>query len=197
MATPRGASAPPTSEAPSPSAPTPTNQQPANTTDKPQPPGSDHAAAAWLRLWQGAELVISDPDAAEAMIRSVASEEVYARPAHYAWVLREPTIYTLIETTIVDAAHRRGELALASGDVAKARWAAEKGLAIVDGQEAMYRMKMKTASDTGDLDGVNAAYREAQRAAESYGYDDEVQPETQELYDALLRSHTSSKSALD
>ena len=117
---------------------------------------------------------------------------VDARPAHYAWLLREPTIYTLIETTIVDAAHRRGELALASGDVAKARRAAEKGLAIVDGQEAMYRLKMKAASDAGDLDGVNAAYREAQRAAESYGYDDEVQPETQELYEALVRLPRSS-----
>lgn len=121
---------------------------------------------------------------------------VDARPAHYAWLLREPTIYTLIETTIVDAAHRRGELALASGDVAKARWAAEKGLAIVDGQEAMYRMKMKAASDAGDLDGVNAAYREAQRAAESYGYDDEVQPETQELYEELTIRERGEASRL-
>ena len=88
---------------------------------------------------------------------------VDARPDHYAWLLREPTIYTLIETTIVDAAHRRGELALAAGNVDKAKWAAEKGLAIVDGQEAMYRMKMQAAADAGDVDAINAAYREAQR----------------------------------
>ncbi len=56
----------------------------------------------------------------------------------------------------------------------------------------MYRMKMKAASDAGDLDGVNAAYREAQRAAESYGYDDEVQPETQELYEELTRRTADS-----
>ena len=111
---------------------------------------------------------------------------VDARPDHYAWLLREPTIYTLIETTIVDAAYRRGELALATGEVDKAQWAAEKGLAIVDGQEAMYRMKMQAAADAGDVDAINAAYREAQRAAESYGYDDEVQPETQELFEHLV-----------
>lgn len=119
---------------------------------------------------------------------------VDARPDHYAWLLREPTIYTLIETTIVDAAHRRGELALAAGNVDKAKWAAEKGLAIVDGQEAMYRMKMQAAADAGDVDAINAAYREAQRAAESYGYDDEVQPETQDLFDQLTRKARQVKA---
>ena len=75
---------------------------------------------------------------------------------------------------------------MATGEVDKAQWAAEKGLAIVDGQEAMYRMKMQAAADAGDVDAINAAYREAQRAAESYGYDDEVQPETQELFEHLV-----------
>ena len=60
-----------------------------------------------------------------------------ASPANYGWLLREPTIYTLIETTLVDAAHRRGELALAAGDSERTDWAARKGLAIVEGQEAM------------------------------------------------------------
>ncbi|MCQ3811831.1 MAG: hypothetical protein KTV68_14890 [Acidimicrobiia bacterium] len=88
-----------------------------------------------------------------------------------------------------------GELALDCGDIDKARWAAEKGLSIVDGQEAMCRMKMKAASDAGDHDGVNAAFREAQRAAESNGYDDEVQPETQELYDEMTSSLRSGSPA--
>ena len=45
----------------------------------------------------------------------------------------------------------------------------------------MYRMKMEAASEAGDLDAVKAAYRQAQRVAESYGFDEEVQPETQAL----------------
>ena len=62
-----------------------------------------------------------------------------ASPSSYAWLLREPTIYTLIETTLVDAAHRCGELALGAGDCDMARWAARKGLTIVEGQESLYR----------------------------------------------------------
>ena len=45
---------------------------------------------------------------------------------------------------------------------------------------------MKAAAEAGDTDGINAAFREAQRAAESYGFDEEVQPETQALYENLV-----------
>ena len=100
-------------------------------------------------------------------------------------LLGEPSIYSLIETTLVDAARRRGELALAVGDVERANWAAQKGLDVVEGQEAMYRMKMEAAAKAGDAEGIKAAYRQAKRAAESYGYDDEVQPETRALYEKL------------
>ena len=118
-----------------------------------------------------------------------------ARADLYDWLLRDPTTYTMIETTLVDAAHRRGQLALAAGDVERANWAAQKGFEIVEGQEAMYRMKMEAASEAGDIDGVNAAYRQAQRAAESYGYDEEVQPETQALFEKLTRGgRTVSRS---
>lgn len=108
-----------------------------------------------------------------------------AAPSAYAWLLGEPTIYTLIETTLVDAAHRCGELALARGDSHFARWAAQKGLTIVEGQESLYRMRMRAAHEAGDRDGIVQAFQEAQRAAESYGYAEEVQPETQALFDQL------------
>ncbi len=140
------------------------------------------AGAAWL-VTEATTVEAAFLDAALSPVEALVA--VDARSAHYAWLLHEPMIYTLIETTVADAAYRRGEIALASGDVVKARWAAEKGLAIVGGQEVMYRMKMKAASDASDLDGVNANYRGAQRVAEPYGYDDEVQPETQELYEGL------------
>lgn len=55
-------------------------------------------------------------------------------------------------------------------------------------------MKMQAAADAGDVDAINAAYREAQRAAESYGYDDEVQPETQDLFDQLTRKARQVKA---
>ena len=49
-------------------------------------------------------------------------------------------------------------------------------------------MRMQAAHDDGDRDGIVQAYREAQRAAESYGYAEEVQPETQALFDQLTGS---------
>ncbi|MGF1596356.1 MAG: hypothetical protein ACFCVK_05405 [Acidimicrobiales bacterium] len=115
-----------------------------------------------------------------------------APPSAYAWLLREPTIYTLIETTLVDAAHRCGELALAAGDCDLARWAARKGLTIVEGQESLYRMRMQAAYEAGDRDGIVQAFQEAQRAAGSYGYAEEVQPEAQELFDQLTSSERAS-----
>ena len=147
----------------------------------------------WSRVEQLVKAAKGKPPADEAAYLDAACELIDghvaadASPANYSWLLREPTIYTLIETTLVDAAHRRGELALASGDPRRADWAAQKGLAIVEGQEAMYRMRMEAASEAGDIDGVNSAYRQAQRAAESYGYDEEVQPETQALFEKLTR----------
>lgn len=109
-----------------------------------------------------------------------------ASPTHYSWLLRDPGTYTQMETALVDAAHRRAELALEAGDVPRANWAARKGLTVVEGQESLHRVRMKAAAEAGDTDGINAAYREAQRAAESYGFDEEVQPETQALYENLV-----------
>jgi hypothetical protein len=108
-----------------------------------------------------------------------------ASPVNYSWLLRDPGTYTQMETALVDAAHRRAELALEAGDIPRAKWAARKGLTVVEGQESLYRMQMRVAAEAGDPDGINAAFREAQRAAESYGFDEEVQPETQALYESL------------
>jgi len=162
---------------------------------------SDEVGLDWHRVEQLIEASKNQPPADEAAYLDAACEMIDghvaadAKPDLYGWLLREPTNYTLIETTLIDAAHRRGQLALGAGDVERANWAAQKGLEIVEGQEAMYRMKMKAASDAGDIDGVNTAYRHAQLAAESYGYDEEVQPETQELHDELTRGSNTAPGA--
>lgn len=162
---------------------------------------SDDVGLDWFRVEQLVAAAKGKSSADEAAYLDAACELIEghvaadASPANYGWLLREPTIYTLIETTLVDAAHRRGQLALAVGDTARADWAARKGLSIVDGQEAMYRLRMEAASEAGDTDGINSAYREARRAAESYGYDEEVQPETQALFEKLTsvgRTHAQN-----
>ncbi len=162
---------------------------------------SDEVGLDWHRVEQLTEASKNQLPADEAAYLDAACEMIDghvaadAKPDLYGWLLREPTNYTLIETTLIDAAHRRGQLALSSGDVERANWAAQKGLEIVEGQEAMYRMKMKAASEAGDVDGVNTAYRHARRAAESYGFDEGVQPETQELYDKLTRAGKHSRDS--
>ncbi|MFN3215298.1 MAG: hypothetical protein ACE367_02260 [Acidimicrobiales bacterium] len=56
---------------------------------------------------------------------------------------------------------------------------------------------MQAAHADGDRDGIVQAHREAQRAAESYGYAEEVQPETLELYERLTGCRGSITGALD
>ena len=155
---------------------------------------SDDVGLDWHRVEHLIAATKEQPPADEAAYLDAACELIDGHVAAdaktdlYGWLLNDPTTYTLIETTLVDAAHRRGQIALAMGDIERATWAAQKGLEIVEGQEAMYRMKMEAASEAGDIDGVNSAYRQARRAAESYGYDEEVQPETQALFEKLTRA---------
>ena len=118
-----------------------------------------------------------------------------AAPIHYAWLLQDPGTYTQMETALVDAAHRRAELALEAGNIPRAEWAARKGLSVVEGQESLHRVRMRAAAEAGDTDGINAAFREAMRAAESYAFDEEVQPETLALYENLTKR--PSKAHLD
>lgn len=164
---------------------------------------SDEVGMDWHRVEALVAAAKGAPEADEIAYLKAACELIDghvaadAPPSAYAWLLREPTIYTLIETTLVDAAHRCGELALAAGDCELARWAARKGLTIVEGQESLYRMRMQAAYEAGDRDGIVQAFQEAQRAAESYGYAEEVQPETQALFDQLTASPGRGRDTAD
>ena len=162
---------------------------------------SDEVGTDWHRAQQlMAEADAATDEAAEAAFLDAACELIAgpigadASPANYSWLLRDVGTYAEIETTLVDAAHRRGELALAAGDTKRANWAARKGLLVVEGQESLYRIQMRAAAEAGNTDGVKSAYREAQLAAESYGYDEELQPETQSLFEALT---SGSRTASD
>ena len=66
-------------------------------------------------------------------------------------------------------------------------------MTIVEGQESLYGMRARAAHEAGDRDGIIQAFQEAQRAAESYGVAEEVQPETQELFDRLTRAVSTNR----
>jgi len=107
-------------------------------------------------------------------------------PRTYNWAY-DHQIVSAIEVAVVDAAHRLAELATEEGDVAEALWATRQGHLATPDHEGLYRDAMRAHARDGDVDGINQAYREAQRAAQSLDPLDEVQPETATLYRDLLR----------
>jgi DNA-binding SARP family transcriptional activator len=103
----------------------------------------------------------------------------------YNWLRDDYDTYSRIETALIDAASRLGELALAVGDTVLARWAANQGLTVVPAHEALYRLLMRAAHQAGDRHGIESAYDNAVRAAETYDPLEEIQDETAHLYHQL------------
>lgn len=148
----------------------------------------------WHRFEQLAKLATNTttPEDEVALLRATL-ELVHGRPMGeapvklYRWFTDDHEIYVRVETAIVDAAYRLGELAIETGDAELARWAAKQGLEAVPGQEALHRIQMKAAAFVGDDHGIETAYRAAMRAAEELSAWEDVQPETEELYATLTR----------
>ena len=112
----------------------------------------------------------------------------------YEWFTDDHEIYIHVETAIVDAAYRLGELAIETENATLAKWAACQGLTAVPGQEALHRIQMKAAALAGDKQGIEDAYRAAMRSAEALSAWEDVQPETDELYATLTRRDRSPKN---
>ncbi len=110
-----------------------------------------------------------------------------AAPRHYSWILDDEEVYTRIETMLTDASYQLGRLAIDASLPDLAWWAAEQALRVVHGQEALYRIQMEAADMGGNRQGVDDAYRAAVRSAQALSEWEEVQPETEELYNKLTR----------
>lgn len=78
-----------------------------------------------------------------------------------------------------------GERALAGGDPDLAKWAADKGLELVPGQEALLRVVMRACAAIGDRFSVEQANRAAVESAEELSLLDEVASETEQLFELL------------
>ncbi|MGI9614606.1 MAG: hypothetical protein ACR2QO_16970 [Acidimicrobiales bacterium] len=104
----------------------------------------------------------------------------------YRWLDDDQPVRTALDTTVVSAAGRLGELAL-NGDRAEvARWAAAQGLVVVPGDEALRRVQMRAAAMLDDRQGVEDAYRAAVEVVEEAASWDGLQPETDALYRQLV-----------
>jgi DNA-binding SARP family transcriptional activator len=111
---------------------------------------------------------------------------------HWMWLRDDPLVYSRVESAIVDAAHRLGGLACEAKLPELARWAADKGLAVVPEQEALYRIQMSAASIAGDEAGLSSVFRQAERSAQNAG--STIQPETETLFGYLVGSSKRRES---
>jgi nucleoid-associated protein YgaU len=146
----------------------------------------------WTRFRSLADAARSATSAQAPTLLRAALELVSARPFEgiaagtYQWAFDEQVV-SAIEVAVVDAANRLAELALESDDPDTAVWAARQGHLVVPDHEGLYRARMRAHAQSGDLDSVEQTFREALRAARAYDALDDVQPETQHLYEALTR----------
>ncbi len=157
---------------------------------------SDEVASDWQRFRRYTAAARTAPPAhAGALLRS-ALELVAGRPFHdvtWQWPFDEQ-IVSDIEVAVVDAAHRLAELAF-DDDPQLAIWATRQGHRVTPDHEGLYRARMRAHAALGDLDGVDQAFREAQRAVHAYDPLDEVQPETGQLYQELTRRQQRARGA--
>lgn len=64
-------------------------------------------------------------------------------------------------------------------------WATRQGHLVTPDHEGLYRARMRAHAALVDLDAVHQAFREAQRAAQAFDALEDVQTETQQLYQEL------------
>lgn len=102
----------------------------------------------------------------------------------YQWAYDEQLV-SVIEVAVIDAAYRLAELALEADDPDLAVWATRQGHLVTPDHEGLYRARMRAHAALGDLDAVHQAFREAQRAAQAFDALEDVQTETQQLYQQL------------
>lgn len=81
-------------------------------------------------------------------------------PGSFDWLVEDPGTYRCIEATLVDAACRLGEIALSTGELERADRSAQRGLLLVPGNEALYRVRLRAAAARRDFDDVDRLYRE-------------------------------------
>ena len=120
---------------------------------------------------------------------------VHGRPfdasAGYEWAFTELHV-AHAERTVVDAAHRLSEVALARDDPSLARWAAEHGLRACPASETLHQDRMRAYAATGDRPGLDASCRDLLHALDADDPTTALQLDTVELYEQLRSRLTLS-----
>ena len=126
--------------------------------------------------------------AALALVRGVPFRDVGG------WAHAEGTA-TAVTALVSDLAHRLATIAMTFGDLDRAAWAIAQGLLASPGCELLVRDRMRVADARGDHAALEAAMRDARRAAEAeQGW---VTPETVQLYERLTHASRSAAAPGD
>ena len=83
-----------------------------------------------------------------------------AAPKAFDWLVEDPSTYRHVETTLVDAACRLAEIGLSAGHPERAERAAQQGLLLVPGHEALYRVRLRVAAGRRDYVEVDRLYQQ-------------------------------------
>ncbi|GJM36928.1 MAG: LysM peptidoglycan-binding domain-containing protein [Acidimicrobiales bacterium] len=106
----------------------------------------------------------SDEDAADLLDAALSvlsgSPGADCAPGSFDWLNEDPSVYRRIESEVVDASHRLGEILLDQGRADQAAEAADRGLILVPGHEALYRIKLRAATAERAFDEVELLYSE-------------------------------------
>ncbi|MDY7106820.1 MAG: hypothetical protein S0880_37065 [Actinomycetota bacterium] len=127
---------------------------------------NDEIGCDWTRATELITAAKTRPDDQAASLLTAALRLVQGMPAadagarSFDWLTEDPAIYRDIESILVDAAARLGEIALAADNTEQADQAARAGLHLVPGNEALYKIRLKAAATRRAFDEVDRLYHE-------------------------------------
>lgn len=106
----------------------------------------------------------SDEDAADLLNAALSvlsgSPGADCAPGSFDWLNEDPSVYRRIGSELVDASQRLGEILLDQRRANQAAEAADRGLILVPGHEALYRVKLRAAAARRAFDEVELLYGE-------------------------------------
>ena len=136
----------------------------------------------WQELLSKGVAAATDADLATALDLVKGRPFAGTNPRRYAWAERERQDMI---SAIVDASHELASRALHAGDAMLARRAAAAGLQVDPGTELLWRDALKADWLAGDREGLISTADRLSALVEELG--DDLEPETIELMDELLR----------
>jgi hypothetical protein len=136
----------------------------------------------WRRLLPDGPATASNAELAAALELVKGRPFAGTNPRRYAWAERERQDMI---SAIVDASHELATRALLAGDAMLARRAAAAGLHVDPGIELLWRDALKADWLAGDREGLVTTADRLSALVEELG--DDLEPETIELMDELLR----------